>query len=202
MKGTCSIANRCIRYSDREEVCLHELPFLFTCLNGHACQNVGYEVRAGLTSEYEERGWVADDIHSEAASRTLDYACKLEHFITHDPNIQLNINIDQDDDYAAAILASHLNHTADAAFFLARSMSTYKTIFNSDTGFMEARNANGTWAGPDEGWTEGDMWAYTFDVVHDVPGLVELKGGNKSFVAFLDEHFDGGKSAVLASETM
>lgn len=39
-------------------------------------QNVGYEVRAGLTSVYSEKGWVANDIHSEAASRTLDYACE------------------------------------------------------------------------------------------------------------------------------
>lgn len=58
---------------------------------------------------------------------------------------------------------------------------------------MEARNADGSWAGEDNGWTEGDKWAYTFDVVHDVPGLVDLKGGNASFVAFLDDHFDGGK---------
>lgn len=38
-------------------------------------ENVGYEVRAGLSSTYATRGWVADDIHSESASRTLDYAC-------------------------------------------------------------------------------------------------------------------------------
>ena len=107
-------------------------------------------------------------------------------------NTKLIINL-KDDDYAAAILASSLNHTADAAFFLKRSMSTYKTIFNPSTGFMEARNADGSFAGPDQGWTEGDMWAYTFDVVHDVPGLVELKGGNGSFVRFLDAHFDGGE---------
>lgn len=44
------------RYADREE-------------------GVGYEVRAGLTSRYEQDGWVANDVHSEAASRTLDYAC-------------------------------------------------------------------------------------------------------------------------------
>jgi hypothetical protein len=25
---------------------------------------------------------------------------------------------------------------------------------------MEARNANGSWAGPDEGWTEGDKYVY------------------------------------------
>lgn len=58
---------------------------------------------------------------------------------------------------------------------------------------MEARNANGSWAGQDAGWTEGDMWAYTFDVIQDIPGLIERRGGNASFVAFLDEHFDGGQ---------
>jgi hypothetical protein len=44
------------RYSDRQE-------------------NVGYEARAGLGSDYATKGWVADDVHSESASRTLDYAC-------------------------------------------------------------------------------------------------------------------------------
>ena len=40
-------------------------------------QNVDYEVRAGLTSVYNDprKGWVADDVHSESASRTLGYAC-------------------------------------------------------------------------------------------------------------------------------
>ena len=67
------------------------------------------------------------------------------------------------------------------------------TIFNSATGFMEARNASDAWAGQDQGWTEGDMWAYTFDVVHDVDGLIQRRGGKKQFVEFLDEHFDGGE---------
>ncbi|EJD03735.1 glycoside hydrolase family 92 protein [Fomitiporia mediterranea MF3/22] len=132
---------------------------------------VGYEVRAGLSTVYEQKGWVANDIHSEAASRTLDYAY---------------------DDHAVAILAAFLNKTEDAEFFGARSHSAYKSIFNNGTGFMEARNASGAWAGEDQGWTEGDMWAYTFDVPQDIPGLVALKGGNASFVNFLDQHFDGG----------
>ena len=97
-----------------------------------------------------------------------------------------------DDDYSAAVLASHLGHISDADLFLSRAMSSYKTIFNNATGFMEARNSDGSWAGQEAGWTEGDMWAYTFDVVHDVPRLIKLKGGNQSFVGFLDEHFDGG----------
>ncbi|KAH7888253.1 glycoside hydrolase family 92 protein [Phlebopus sp. FC_14] len=134
-------------------------------------ENVDYEVRAGLSSVYEEKGWVADDIHSESASRTLDYAY---------------------DDFAVSVLAGLLNKTDEEAFFRNRSMTNPFTIFNSATGFMEARNASGAWAGPNQGWTEGDEWAYTFDVVHDIPGLIERKDGNVSFVRFLDEHFDGG----------
>ncbi|PCH41790.1 glycoside hydrolase family 92 protein [Wolfiporia cocos MD-104 SS10] len=132
---------------------------------------VGYEVRAGLSSVYETKGWVANNIHSEAASRTLDFAY---------------------DDYAIAVLAEYLGDTANASFFRQRADSAPFTIFNEDTGFMEARDATGAWAGQDQGWTEGDMWAYTFDVIQDIPGLVERKGGNASFVEFLDEHFDGG----------
>ncbi|KZS94221.1 glycoside hydrolase family 92 protein [Sistotremastrum niveocremeum HHB9708] len=130
-------------------------------------ENVGYEVRAGLSSVYSQYGWVADDIHSESASRTLRYAF---------------------DDYAVYAVAEALNRTEDAQYFLERSKS-YRTIYNNATGFMEARNADGSWAGPDRGWTEGDKWAYTFDVVQDVPGLIDLLGGNETFVKFLDRHF-------------
>ncbi|TFK83330.1 glycoside hydrolase family 92 protein [Polyporus arcularius HHB13444] len=134
-------------------------------------QHVGYEVRAGLSSVYASHGWVASDIHSEAASRTLDYAY---------------------DDYAASVLAAAVSEDKWAAKLRERAFSAPFTIFNNETGFMEARNANGSWAGQDAGWTEGDMWAYTFDVVHDVPALITRRGGNASFVKFLDEHFDGG----------
>ncbi|KIL53774.1 glycoside hydrolase family 92 protein [Amanita muscaria Koide BX008] len=41
-------------------------------------KNVDFEGRAGLSSVYDVsgKGWVAADLHSESASRTLDYACK------------------------------------------------------------------------------------------------------------------------------
>jgi putative alpha-1,2-mannosidase len=73
-----------------------------------------------------------------------------------------------------------------------RAMTAPFKLFNNATGFMEARNASGAWAGPDAGWTEGDKWAYTFDVVHDVSALVQHRGGNASFVQSLDVHFDEG----------
>ena len=91
------------------------------------------------------------------------------------------------------MLAAALSKDDWATKLRERAFAAPFSIFNNETGFMEARNADGSWAGQDAGWTEGDMWAYTFDVVHDVPGLVARRGGNASFVAFLDEHFDGGR---------
>jgi len=137
-------------------------------------KNVDYEVRAGLSSVYDVpgKGWVADDIHSESASRTLDYAY---------------------DDYAAYILALQLGKPETITDFLyARAMRTPFSIYNNATGFMEARNANGSWAGPDNGWTEGDKWTYSFDVVHDIPTLIKYRGGNIKFIQSLDDHFNGG----------
>ena len=112
-----------------------------------------YEARAGLSSVYNvaEKGWVADDIHSESASRTLDYACM--SFFSWTKHTILNKT---DDDYAAYILALHLGKPQTITDFLyERAMHTPFLIYNNATGFMEARNANGSWAGPDNGWTEG-----------------------------------------------
>ncbi|KZT02130.1 glycoside hydrolase family 92 protein, partial [Laetiporus sulphureus 93-53] len=132
-------------------------------------EGVGYEVHAGLSSVYEEKGWPLCFLL--IAIFTRDHA---------------------DDDYAVSALAEHLGHTENATFFRNRALTAPFAIFNSDTGFMEARDANDSWAGQDQGWTEGDMRAYTFDVIQDIPGLIECRGENASFVAFLDEHFDGG----------
>ncbi|KAJ8518529.1 hypothetical protein ONZ45_g4439 [Pleurotus djamor] len=134
-------------------------------------ENVDYEARAGLSTVYASRGWVANNMHSEAGSRTLDYAY---------------------DDYAIGRFAQVLNKTDAADFYLRRGLDNPFKLFNQETGFMETRNADGSLAGPDAGWTEGDKWIYTFDVVQNVPGLARRKGGNASLVKFLDEHFDGG----------
>ena len=94
-------------------------------------------------------------------------------------------------------------------FLLRRAMLAPFSIWNPETKFMEARNANGSFAGQTAGWTEGsapsfcflfglerrftgDMWAYSFDVVHNIPRLIQERGGNASFVQSLDDHFDGG----------
>lgn len=128
------------------------------------------EVRAGLTV-YLEKGYVPNDRWAESASRTLDYAF---------------------DDYAASVVAAHAGDQETSQELLKRSMTNYRNVYNAETTFMEAKNDNGTWAGSDQGWTEGDDWIYTFDVMHDPKGLAELLGGKEKMKAKLDEYFQGG----------
>jgi putative alpha-1,2-mannosidase len=45
---------------------------------------------------------------------------------------------------------------------------------------MQARNSDGTWADPNAGWTEGNTWVYTWAVMQDIPGLMNLMGGKDS----------------------
>ena len=130
--------------------------------------NTPYEARAGLTY-LKTLGYIPADKTSEAASSTLE---------------------DAYDDWCVAQVAKSLGRTADYRFFLQRSLN-YKHLFNPQTDFMQARNSDGSWASPAAGWTEGGPWVYTWDVLHDIPGLIQLMGGKDKFNARLDAYFDG-----------
>ncbi|KAJ3756888.1 glycoside hydrolase family 92 protein [Lentinula raphanica] len=142
-------------YSDREE-------------------NVDYEVRAGLSTFFEQyaggQGWVANDIHSESVSRTLDYACE----------------------FSVSIFEFPAANKSEIADFNVTALLTDRSMANPWTGFVQARQQNGSWAGTTDGFTEGDRWVYSFAFVHDVAELVKQRGGNESFVKSLNEFFDGG----------
>jgi predicted alpha-1,2-mannosidase len=128
------------------------------------------EVRAGLTTYVSSsQGYVANDLWSESASRTLDYSF---------------------DDHAASIVAAYANDTAASLALQSRSKN-YKTLFNPSTTFFEARNANGTFAGSTQGWCEGDAWVYAFAVPHDPAGLTALHGGAAALKRKLDAYFAG-----------
>jgi len=135
--------------------------------------NTPYEARGGLTYS-KVLGFVPSDKTAEAASRTLE---------------------DAYDDWCVAQVAKSLGNTKDYRFFLDRSLN-YKHIFNPATGFMQAKNSDGSWAGEKDGWTEGDHWVYTFAVFHDLAGLQALMGGpdggRDKYNSLLDRHFAGG----------
>ena len=66
---------------------------------------------------------------------------------------------------------------------------------------MRPRKADGTWKAPFNpsalahsesvggDYTEGNAWQYTWHVQHDVPGLIQLFGGEKTFLNKLDSLF-------------
>jgi putative alpha-1,2-mannosidase len=72
------------------------------------------------------------------------------------PASRVSLNPAIDDDYAAYKLGVALGKPLNVtSFLLERAMRTPFTLFNADTGFMEARNQDGSWAAEDRGWTEG-----------------------------------------------
>jgi predicted alpha-1,2-mannosidase len=127
-----------------------------------------YEARAGLTY-FKKLGYIPADKISESASSTEEESY---------------------DDYAVAQVAKAVGKEDDYRFFMKRSLS-YKNLFNPARHFMQARNSDGSWASPDDGWTEGDQWVYLYAALHDVPGVVQLMGGPQAASAELDEHFNG-----------
>jgi predicted alpha-1,2-mannosidase len=105
------------------------------------------------------------------------------------------------DDWCAAQLAKKLGKTDDYNMFMRRA-ERYKQSYNKETGFMAPRDAGGDWIDIDPMWgggqggrdyyTENNAWTYTWSVFHDVPGLIELMGGEKAAEKKLDELFTTG----------
>lgn len=127
----------------------------------------GYKGRPGLTY-YKSLGYVPSDKTEESVSRTLEYAY---------------------DDFCVAQVAKGLHKTADYNLLMKRSLN-YKNVYNAKTGFMAPRLLNGNWANDATvGFTEGSPWTYLFCVMQDIPGLIQLMGGERYFSNKLDENF-------------
>ncbi len=122
-------------------------------------QGQPYSAREGLTF-YKLLGYCANDKTARSASCTLEGAY---------------------DDWCVAQVAKAAGNTNDYRFFNDRSLN-YRNVFHVTTGLMEARNTDGSWAGgASYGFTEGGQSMYTFAVMHDVPGLINLMGGASNF---------------------
>ncbi len=97
-------------------------------------------------------------------------------------------------DWTLAQLASSLGHAEDAELFLGRSRN-YQNLYDSKTGFMRPRAANGDWYTPfdpyeyQHGFVESNAAQSTWFVPHDYAGLAELMGGKSKLVERLDQAF-------------
>jgi predicted alpha-1,2-mannosidase len=139
----------------------------------------------GHLAEYLEKGWIHDDVVAHpsppysdgnaGAATTLEYAW---------------------DDYAMALYAKKLGKDDDYHMFLARAYN-YTNVFDTATGFMRGRNADGSWISPFDPlepyynfmMKEANGWQTLWLVPHDVAGLVALLGGREKFCAKLDDFF-------------
>ncbi len=65
-------------------------------------------------------------------------------------------------------------NTPTSRHLCSRRRRTTGRKWNPDTGFIQARNLDGSWA--EDGWTEGTTWPYLFGALHDIRGLRDLKG--------------------------
>jgi putative alpha-1,2-mannosidase len=104
----------------------------------------------------------------------------------------------QDSDYdfwCVGAMAELLGKQDDAKMFYKYSQN-YKNFFDPKTGFMRGKTAAGQWREPFQpnnvyrsDYAECDAWQATFNVMHDVQGLIDLFGGDAPFIAKLDALF-------------
>jgi predicted alpha-1,2-mannosidase len=103
------------------------------------------------------------------------------------------------DDWAIAQLARVLHKPQDETLFLVRSQN-YKNLYRADKALMWPKDADGNWIEPLDPKFDGGMggrdyydenngYTYTWDVMHDVNGLIALMGGQAKATANLDQLF-------------
>ncbi|MDX9880830.1 MAG: GH92 family glycosyl hydrolase [Prolixibacteraceae bacterium] len=101
------------------------------------------------------------------------------------------------DNWCVAQVAKSIGNDEDYRYFLKRS-EYWKNTWAPSIRFFRARAADGTWLDfPDdptinrEKYTyEGSKWHWRWNVLHDVPGLIEKFGGKDAFLKELEYFFD------------
>jgi predicted alpha-1,2-mannosidase len=98
-------------------------------------------------------------------------------------------------DGSIALMAKKMGKTADYNYFKKRS-ENYKLYFDPADQFFKGKLSDGNWSpgfGPLKSknnlYAEGNAWQYLWLVPQDVPGLIALLGGDKSFNTRLDDFF-------------
>ena len=109
------------------------------------------------------------------------------------------------DDWCAMKMAERLGTPEDVAFF-ARRAGNWRNVFDSKTGFMRGRLANGLWREPFDPYkyghggsggtdfTEGNGYQWRWHVLQDPEGLIDALGGTKTSASLIEDLFDSIKA--------
>jgi predicted alpha-1,2-mannosidase len=130
--------------------------------------------REGL-NYYNTLGYVPYDVGvNENTARTLEYAFA---------------------DFNIAQMALRLGEDKIADRYFGQSMN-YKNVFDASSSLMRGKNEDGSFQSPfnplkwGDAFTEGNSLHYTWSVFHDIQGLIDLMGGDKTFIDQLDNVFE------------
>ncbi|HEV2637085.1 MAG TPA: lectin [Actinocrinis sp.] len=112
-------------------------------------------------------------------------------------------------DFATSAFAGALGDTTTQSQFANRAQD-WKNVFNTGSGFMQPKLANGSWrSGFDptssDQFVEGTSWQYTGAVPQNIAGLATAMGGNAKFTTYLNNvlssfNGSGGSHADLGNE--
>ncbi|MCP4312097.1 MAG: glycoside hydrolase family 92 protein [Bacteroidetes bacterium] len=103
------------------------------------------------------------------------------------------------DQWCLSLLAKELGKKDEAEYFRKASFN-YRNLYNHETKFFHPKDAEGDFIEPfdykfsggmgaRDYYDENNAWTYRWDVQHNIPDLIELMGGNESFVSELDAMF-------------
>lgn len=186
----------------------HSIPMIVDAtlkgFTGFDPEKVYQEIKKSITQSthpktsweiYDQYGYYPYDlVRLESVSRTLE--CSF-------------------DDYCAALMAQKLGKTEDYKFFMKRS-GYYKNLYDAETHAMRPKDSNGNWLSPFDPYelahadsqvgghyTEGNALQYTWHVMQDIPGLIELMGGKEQTGKVLDYlfHTTQGSTGKLSDVT-
>lgn len=138
---------------------------VFSSSNYEPYDGIGY---------YKKYGFVPEDLNSNSASKTLEYAY---------------------DDWTIYRFAESLGKNEIANEYLNRSLS-YKNLFDPITKFVRAKNSDGKFIEPfdalstaNQGYIEGNAWNYSLYIPHDIKGFINLLGSKEKLITWIDSLF-------------
>ncbi|MGJ1410535.1 GH92 family glycosyl hydrolase [Sphingobacterium thalpophilum] len=125
---------------------------------------------------YNDLGYVPYDVGiNENTARTLEYAYN---------------------DFTIYQLAKALQRPSTEIDLYKQRAQNYRHVFDPSHNLMRGKNKDGQFQSPfnplkwGDAFTEGNSWHYSWSVFHDVQGLIDLMGGEKTFVHMLDSVFN------------
>ena len=144
----------------------------------HGTENVHPEISSTGRCGYEyynKLGYVPYDVKiNENAARTLEYAY---------------------DDWCILQMAKELKRPKKEIKRFEKRAMNYQNLFDKESKLMRGRMENGEFQAPfsplkwGDAFTEGNSWHYSWSVFHDPQGLINLMGGEETFVQMLDSVF-------------